>query len=63
VSLEDRNNLLVALLDSSDRIRSQRHGLDSFREIHRARLDALDDELNGDFWRQRAMHLSPWDPK
>ena len=63
VSLEDRNNLLVALLDSSDRIRSQRHGLDSFREIHRARLDALDDELDGDFWRQRAMHLSPWDPK
>ena len=63
VSLADRNNLSVALLDSSDRIRSQRQGLDSFRGNHAARLDALDDELNGDFWRQRAMHSLPWDPR
>ena len=62
VSPEDRESLLVALLDSSDQIRSQRQGLDSFRENYVARLDALDDELNGDFWRQRAMHPSPWDP-
>ena len=62
---EDRDSLLAALLDSSDRIRSQRQGqgLDSFRENHAARLDALDDELNGDFWRQRAMHSLPWDPR
>ena len=60
---EDRDILLTALLDSSDRIRSQRQGLDSFRENHAARLDALDDELNGDFWRQRAMHSLPWDPR
>jgi len=63
VSSADRDSLLAALLDSSDRIRSQRQGLDSFRENHAARLDALDDELNGDFWRQRAMHLLPWDPR
>ena len=62
VSPEDRNSLLMALLDSSDRIRSQRQGLDSFRANHAARLDALDDELNGDFWRQQAMHPMPWDP-
>ena len=63
LSPDDRESLLVALLDSSDRIRSQRQGLDSFRENHAARLDALDDELNGDFWRQRAMHSLPWDPR
>ena len=63
LSPEDRESLLVALLDSSDQIRSQRQGLDSFRENHAARLDALDDELNGTFWRQHAMHPSPWDPK
>ena len=62
LSPDDRESLLVALLDSSDRIRSQRQGLDSFRENHAARLDALDDELNGDFWRQRAMHPSRWNP-
>ena len=62
VSPADRDSLLVALLDSSDRIRSQRQGMDSFRENHAAQLDALDDELNGDFWRQRAMHPSLWDP-
>jgi hypothetical protein len=62
VSSADRDSLLAALLDCSDQIRSQRQGLDSFRENHAARLDALDDELNGDFWRQRVMHPSPWDP-
>ena len=62
VSSADRDSLLAALLDCSDQIRSQRQGLDSFRENHAARLDALEDELNGDFWRQRAMHPTPWDP-
>ena len=62
VSSADRDSLLAALLDCSDQIRSQRQGLDSFRENHAARLDALDDELNVDFWRQRVMHPSPWDP-
>ena len=62
VSPADRESLLVSLLDSSDRIRAQRQGPDSFRENHAALLDALDDELNGDFWRQRVMHPSPWDP-
>ncbi|QNI41171.1 hypothetical protein [Synechococcus sp. A15-28] len=62
LSPEDRDRFLVALLNSSDRIRSQRQGLDSFRENHADQLDALDHELNGDFWRQRAMHPTPWDP-
>ena len=62
LSPEDRDSLLDALLNSSDRIRSQRQGLDSFRENHADQLDALDHELNGDFWRQRAMHPTPWDP-
>ena len=62
LSPADRDSLLAVLLDRSDRIRSQRQGLDSFRENHADQLDALDDELNGDFWRQRAMHPSPWDP-
>ena len=62
LSREDRDSFLVALLNSSDRIRSQRQGLDSFRENHADQLDALDHELNGDFWRQRAMHPTPWDP-
>ena len=63
LSPEDRKSLLMALLDSSDRIRSQRQGLDSFRANHAAQMDALDDELNGDFWRQRAKQESPWNPK
>ena len=62
LSPEDRDSLLDALLNSSDRIRSQRQGLDSFRENHADQLDALDHEINGDFWRQRAMHPTPWDP-
>ena len=63
VSHNDRDSLLVALLDSSDRVRSQRQGPDSFFENHDARLDALDDEFNGDFWRQRAKQESPWNRK
>ena len=63
VSSEDRDRLLVALLDTSDLVRSQRQGMDSFRENHAPRLDALDEEINGDFWRQQAMHSSPWDPQ
>lgn len=62
VSPADRDKLLVALLHSSDRIRSQRQGLDSFRENQAFRLDVLDHELNGDFWRQQAMHPSLWGP-
>ena len=61
---EDRYRLLVALLDSSDRIRSQRQGPDSFRQEQVARLDALDDEINGAFWcHQSSMHSLPWNRK
>ena len=48
-----REQLLSALLDSSDQIRTERQGPDCFRSAHDAELDALDDELNGDFWRER----------
>ena len=55
VSRADREKLLISLLDSSERIRLQRKGPDPFREKHAARLDDLDDELNGEFWDQRAV--------
>ena len=47
-----REQLLSALLDSSDQIRTERQGPDCFRSTHDGELDALDDELNGDFWRE-----------
>ena len=59
VSRDDREKLLTSLLDSSDRIRLQRKGPDPFIEKYAAWLDALDDELNGDFWVQRAIPQQP----
>ena len=60
VSYEDRTRLLISLLDSSDQIRLQRKGADPFIEKHAARLEAFDDEINGDFWGQRAISQHPW---
>ena len=46
-----RQELLESLLDHSDRIRRQRQGLDPFSRKHDLELEALDDEINGEFWR------------
>ena len=52
VSDTARQELLVALLNTSDLIRGMRSGPDPLRIVHDSELDALDDEINGAFWRQ-----------
>ena len=52
VSDAARQELLVALLNTSDLVRGMRSGPDPLRIFHDRELDALDDEINGAFWRQ-----------
>ena len=52
VSDSARQELLVALLNTSDLVRGMRSGPDPLRIIGDRELDALDDEINGAFWRQ-----------
>jgi hypothetical protein len=52
VSDKARQELLVALLNASDLVRGMRSGPDPFRIVHESDLDALNDEINGAFWRQ-----------
>ena len=52
VSDSARQELLVALLDTSELVQGMRSGLDPLRNAYDRELDALDNEINGAFWRQ-----------
>lgn len=52
VSDSARQELLVALLNTSELVQEMRSGRDPLRNAYDRELDALDDEINGAFWRQ-----------
>ena len=58
VVAKERQELLMLLLDVSDRVRQSRQHLDSFRAKYANDLDDLDHELNGSFWRRIAIEES-----
>ena len=58
VVAKERQELLMLLLDVSDRVRQSRQHLDSFRAKYANDLADLDHELNGSFWRRLAIEES-----
>jgi hypothetical protein len=52
VSDSARQELLVALLNTSELVQGMRSGRDPLSNAYERKLDALDDEINGAFWRQ-----------